>query len=132
VSDPLRIVLDASAVLAYFQEEPGEALVGEALGSARVFVSAANYAEVLNKLTANGVARDFIVAQFRRFGIRIVSLNETDAADAGCLKTETARLGLSLGDCACLALAARLDAVALTADRAWLKAGDRFRIRLIR
>ncbi|MEV1295701.1 hypothetical protein [Pseudonocardia sp. NPDC049635] len=52
----------------------------------------------------------------RTLGIRIEPL---DAATAAKLCPATRTVGLSLGDRCCLALAARLDGPAITADQAW-------------
>lgn len=53
--------------------------------------------------------------------IEIVPFGIDDAALAASLVPLTRALGLSLGDRACLALAIRRDAAALTADRTWLR-----------
>ena len=50
-------VLDASAVLAYLRNEPGAARVEEALARAAC-ISAVNWAEVLGRLAAGGIAPD--------------------------------------------------------------------------
>jgi ribonuclease VapC len=49
-----EIVLDASALLAYLNEEPGAEAVEEALARAAC-IGAANWAEVLSKAAENGV-----------------------------------------------------------------------------
>jgi PIN domain nuclease of toxin-antitoxin system len=51
---------------------------------------------------------------------------------AGLMRRETRAVGLSLGDRACLALALRRGAVALTADRAWERAGSGAGVEVIR
>jgi len=54
------------------------------------------------------------------------------AEQTGILKTQTTQWGLSLGDCACLALARHLEATALTADAVWANLKDAFHLMLIR
>jgi PIN domain nuclease of toxin-antitoxin system len=124
-------VLDASAMLAVINEEPGsQELIPELLD--RAAVSAVNLAEVQGKLVswgwhpaeawedATGTARD--VAPFT-----------TDHARAtGNLISETRALGLSLGDRACLALGLALKAPVYTADRSWKKLKLGISIRVIR
>ena len=56
-----------------------------------------------------------------RFGVSAPSAWADDARDAGELSIATRDAGLSLGERACLALAARLAAPAVTTDRAWLR-----------
>ena len=60
-------------------------------------------------------------AALAELDIEIVPFDAELALAAALLQPATASAGLSLGDRACLALAAKLDATAMTADRAWLK-----------
>lgn len=55
-----------------------------------------------------------------------------DALCAGELWAHTRSSGLSLGDRACLAVALRLDAPVMTADKAWRDIDVRVPIRLLR
>jgi PIN domain nuclease of toxin-antitoxin system len=52
-------------------------------------------------------------------GLEIRSFTAEDAERTAHLRAITERLGLSLGDRACLALAASLGLPAVTADRIW-------------
>lgn len=117
-------VLDASAALAFLQGEPGSAVVRESLGSS--VIGAANLAEVLVKMTGP-IERSLAEAVLVASGVRIEPVSAEDARLSAEIKESVS--GLSLGDRLCLALAARLDDVALTADRAW---GQSDRIRPIR
>jgi PIN domain nuclease of toxin-antitoxin system len=58
--------------------------------------------------------------------------DEETAILAGQLRAATAHRGLSLGDRACLALAIRENATAVTADRKWADLRVGCRIELIR
>jgi len=118
-------VLDASALLAYLNDEAGADVVEEALlrGSA---ISAVNLAEVLSKLAEVGEDPQDVTANLRGRGLLggnlVVSpLGEQDAVVIARLHRGTRAHGLSLGDRACLGLALRLKVPALTADRAWLR-----------
>jgi ribonuclease VapC len=52
-------------------------------------------------------------------GLRIESFTEEDAIEAADLRPRSTRQGLSFGDRACLALAARFEVSAVTTDSAW-------------
>ena len=112
-----RAVLDASALLAFLQREKGHAEVAPLLEFA--VISAVNHCEVLQKSLAAGVSIMGLETDLRGAGIRVHSFDEQDAAGAAALWASTKKLGLSLGDRACLALAMRLRLPAYTADRAW-------------
>lgn len=118
-------VLDASALLAYLNDEAGADLVEAALlrGSA---ISAVNLAEVLSKLAEVGEDPEDVSENLKRRGLLggklVVSpLGADDAVIIASLHRSTKTHGLSLGDRACLGLALRLRVPALTADRAWLR-----------
>jgi PIN domain nuclease of toxin-antitoxin system len=83
-------------------------------------MSSVNWSEVVQKAIARGVSVD---AGTRRdveaVGVRIVPFGADEAEHAARLWHAAPRAGLSLGDRACLALAAARGGVAVTADRAW-------------
>jgi len=110
-------VLDASAVLARLREERGGEVVETRASDA--IISAVNYAEVISKLIDLGVSAEAAAAAVGELELAILPFDEIDAARTGALRAATRRLGLSLGDRACLALAERLGLPVLTADRAW-------------
>jgi PIN domain nuclease of toxin-antitoxin system len=110
-------VLDASALLAVFQAERGAERVTECLATS--CISAVNLAEVAAKLAERGVPDDAIRESIADLDLDVRPFDGEQALRTGELRPRTRALGLSLGDRACLALAASLDAVALTAERAW-------------
>ena len=114
-------------MLAYLRDEGGAERVAEALGDGAV-MSAVNWAEVLSKVTDLGEDADALEAHLVAEGLigsalEIVPLEPRDAAAIARLRPATRAAGLSLGDRACLALAARLALPALTADRTWIGLG---------
>jgi ribonuclease VapC len=111
------VVLDASALLTYLQRERGYETVEPVLENSAL--SAVNLSEVLQKALAAGVSTDGLEADLEAVGVRVYAFDAEDAAHAAQLWASTRKLGLSLGDRACLALAKRLHAPAYTADRAW-------------
>jgi ribonuclease VapC len=114
-------VLDASAIIAFLQGEPGAELVGQALHSQRCVVSAANQAEVIAKALDRGAEPDVIKMILADLAYSVVDIRADDGEQAGWMRGQTRSIGLSLGDRLCLALAQRLGARVLTADRAWLE-----------
>lgn len=125
-------VLDASALLAVYFDEPG-ADVTEAVGD-RSAMSAINWAEAAQRIHERGGD----VAAFRstviESGLLIEPLSLADADHAAELRGATRVAGLSLADRCCLALAARLECPAYTADAAWERVADGLpvAVRLIR
>jgi PIN domain nuclease of toxin-antitoxin system len=126
-----KCVLDASAILAVLQNEMGsEVLTDEVLEES--VASAVNLAEVQTSMVRRGVPAD---EAWMRAGIpvsQVMAFTEDQARVAGTLVRETRRLGLSLGDRACLALALELNAPVYTADRIWKKLSLGIPIRMLR
>ena len=123
MSEALTSVLDASALLAYLQGEPGAEVVAEALVQAAA-ISAVNWAEVLSKLAERGQDPDTVATHLTEQGlldkaILVYPVDEILARTIAKLYLPTRPLGLSLGDRACLALAMNLGLPALTTERAW-------------
>jgi len=114
-----RYVLDASALLATLFGEPGGDAVDAIL--ANCVISSVNYSEVVAKLIDRGVAHDEALAILAELDLTIISFDRQQAEISGRLRNSTRSAGLSLGDRSCLALAAVLDARAVTTDRAWAK-----------
>ena len=126
----MAAVLDSSAVLALLWSEPGAENVAASIQNARV--SAVNLSEVVARLVDRGMAPADARHAIRGLELRVDVFDTELAIEAGLLRTATRAHGLSLGDRACLALAARLEAEALTADRAWSGTDVGVEIRLIR
>jgi ribonuclease VapC len=112
-------VLDASAVLCLLQEEKGAERVAEALPAA--IIGAVNYSEVVGKLVETGIDEATVDGLIDILQLKVIPFDRTQARVAGSLRAATRKLGLSLGDRACLALAAAEGATALTCERIWTK-----------
>lgn len=119
-----EVVLDASALLAFLGDAVGAGQVEDVLTSGMASCSAVNWSEVLQKVKAAGADADIAEALLDGYGLRIRDATLADARVAAASWRRGS--GLSLADRFCLALATRLDAVALTADSAW-GASDRIR-----
>lgn len=123
-------VLDSSAVLAVINAEAGADIVIEALVDASI--SAVNHAEVITKLVERGMPLDLAKTTVAAIGVEVVDFDINLADRTGDLRRQTMDLGLSLGDRACLALAERERAFALTGDKRWTRLTIGIDIRLIR
>ncbi len=124
-----RAVLDASAVMAVLNSEPGAEKLTPQIMSAAV-ASTVNLAEVHGKLVQRGFSPDDAWAAANGVIGEAVAFTAEQAKTAGDLVVQARPLGLSLGDRACLALAIALRAPVYTADRAWrnLKLGIRIHV----
>jgi|GEM_PF-155270 len=142
----MTVVLDASALLAYLQDEPG----GEAIEGvlAKAVMSSVNWAEVVQKSVAVGVVVEGMREDLGALGLEIVSFTPEDGEMAGRLWLQTRQVGLSLGDSlrdgiaerTCLSLGVRLDVPVLTSDslrdgiaeRVWATLGLPLGVQVIR
>ena len=125
------MVLDASAVLAPVQDEPGADLVERELGGA--LLCAVNLAEVVGKLVDADLDPRQLAPLLRAAGVVVEPLTERDAELAGALRGAAGGRALSLGDRCCLSLALRgSSGSVLTADRTWAALDLPLTVRLIR
>jgi len=113
-------VVDASALLALVFGER-LAVARDAFKNGRI--STVNLAETLTKMVDVGAAADEAMADLEALGLNltIVDFGRETAILAAELRAGTKRLGLSLGDRACLATARSHGLPVLTADQAWAK-----------
>lgn len=124
------IVLDASALLAFLFCESGHESVASELEHA--CISAINLSEVIGRFARDGHDAREVLARIEKSPVEIVPFLGEDAALAAALIPAAQPLGLSLGDRACLALAAARKAPAWTADRAWLSLDLAVEVEVIR
>jgi len=123
-------VLDASALLALLQDEPGGTQVEPFLPGAAM--STVNLAEVVGKLSEAGMPEESIRTAVAPLGLEIVPFDEDLSYQTGLLYPLTYQHGLSLGDQACLALGLRLNHPVITADRTWSALKLKIQVRVIR
>ena len=122
-------VLDASAILALINREPGWEQVADV---ERPVVSAVNYAEVGSLLMQRGLTVGDMRLALDSIDARVVDFNTGHAIEVARLRPLTNDAGLSLGDRACLALAGITHLPALTADRQWTRIDVGVAVSLIR
>jgi ribonuclease VapC len=113
-------VLDASALLALMQAEPGADVVNLLIEEQECVVSSVNFAEVGGKLIDKGLAAEQLVRVLKELDIQVIDFDAQQALACAALRQSTRKIGLSLGDRACLALAQLMQGCAVTADRAWV------------
>jgi ribonuclease VapC len=124
------MVLDASALLALLFGEPGAELVADAIAEGAA-ISAVNLGQVATLLVRRGHDAEMLLERVRE-QVTVEPFTDADALAAGALYPQTRESGLSLADLACLALARRLNAIVVTADRAWADIKLDITIQLIR
>lgn len=115
----VECVLDASAVLALLQAEPGCDTVLSRVERGRCWISAVNVTEVLTRLIDRGMTGSDAETAFDALDLSVAAFDDAAARSCAWLRPASRTLGLSMGDRACLALAQVRKLPALTADRAW-------------
>lgn len=113
-----KVVVDSSVVIAYLRQETGwEAL--EAYLAGTCLISAVNLTEVVGTLRDKGIAAGALDTILEPLALTVMPYDAAQARQAGELRVSTKHLGLSLGDRACLALAAAQKLTAVTTDAIW-------------
>lgn len=115
-------LLDASALLAWFQQEPGADVVDQYLASSAI--SSVNLAEVLYKLADRGVDPRASANDLRELGVASIPFNESHALAVARIRTTQRSSAnnarpLSLADLCCIATAEAEQLTVLTCDREW-------------
>jgi PIN domain nuclease of toxin-antitoxin system len=123
-------VLDASALLALLNEEPGGEKVEQSIPGAAI--SAVNLSEVISKFTERGMTEEVVRSTLEDIQIDVHPFDRESAYKTGALRMATRGLGLSFGDRACIALGWQLRRPVLTTDRVWRELEVGVEIRVIR
>jgi ribonuclease VapC len=132
-----RVVLDSSAVLAMILKEPGGDRVESLLdrldaGSRRIHIaiSAVNWCEILTRLERAELAMTGERLASILSGVEVQPFGKTEAE----VSAKYARLdaSLSIGDRACIALAAQRRAVAWTTDKIWARVSLPVKVEFLR
>ncbi|MBT6276062.1 MAG: type II toxin-antitoxin system VapC family toxin [Chromatiales bacterium] len=116
----MNAVLDASALLAYIQHEPGSAIVSTALNDGAL-ISTVNWAEVIQKAHAARVEIAGLASDLVALGLGLEPFTADQAEIAGGLWARTKGRGLSLADRSCLAVGLDKGLPVYTADRVWVE-----------
>jgi len=126
-----QVILDASALLAYLQQEKGYKEVDSALTNGAA-LSTVNLAEVYRKIISEGWDLEEISSRLKALGLIILPFGEDEAKISAELYPIVKRLGLSLGDRACLGLGLKLRLPVLTTDKTWSRLNLKISVRVLR
>lgn len=124
----MTTVLDASALLAWLQEEPGADVVRNLLTDG--IVTAANWSEVLQKAQQHGRGANEVAILLQALGLKVADVTKEDGEEAARLWSRAQHF--SLADRLCLAAAKRFGLAAITAESEWKLFEDDIEIELIR
>lgn len=125
------ILLDASAILGYLNDEPGKETIETLLLQGNTCISVVNLAEVMTKLCDWGMTAEQGSEVMERLALRIEPFTPEIACETARLRPLTRELGLSLGDRACLATASVRRCAVVTGDRPWLKLASTLSLEII-
>lgn len=125
-----KYVLDASALLALINKEAGHEIVADVV--AHSVISTVNVTETVTILQKHGIKNEAARIFIADIVGEIVAFEEEHAFAAAALNTYTSKLGLSLGDRACLSVAKHLKLPVLSADKVWSKLKIGVLIKIIR
>ncbi|MBC7462141.1 MAG: type II toxin-antitoxin system VapC family toxin [Thermoleophilia bacterium] len=128
----MSVLLDASAILAVLQNEPGDRTIIELIATEGGTASSVNLAEVVAKLCDNGLDAVDAEGAVNDLPIFAAPFTRDMASLSGALRPLTRQLGLSLGDRSCIATARVLRMPVLTTDRAWAGLDVGVDIRIVR
>ena len=124
----MTTVLDASALLAWLQEEPGADIVRDRLNGG--IATAANWSEVMQKTQQHGRDANEVAVLLQALGIEVVDVTKEDGEEAARMWSRAQHF--SLVDRLCLAAAKRLELSATTAESEWKLFKDDIEINVIR
>ncbi|HEX3127761.1 MAG TPA: type II toxin-antitoxin system VapC family toxin [Thermoanaerobaculia bacterium] len=125
-----EVVLDASAILALLNAEPGGEVVEQTLPGA--IISTVNLSEIVAKLAERGMPEAVIRVALGEIGLQVIPFEEDLSYQTGMLRVSTRSAGLSFGDRACLALGRQMNLPVLTTDRNWASMDVGVEVRVIR
>ncbi|MEX0955497.1 MAG: type II toxin-antitoxin system VapC family toxin [Rhizobiaceae bacterium] len=114
-----EFVFDASAILAIAFKEPGAEIAVARMPAA--CVSAVNYSEAYAKMIDKGFGAVEAHSWLEALRLEVLGFAKPDAASAARLRETAVWRRISFADRACISLAAREGATAVTTDRIWSK-----------
>lgn len=122
-----KILLDASAYIAYIGREAGYAEVEKIIN--RACINMVTYTEIISFYTQKGLSKD-LLKQLCDY-VEILNIDEEVSFNAGFLIKESKKYGLSMGDRFCLATAQMEKCKVYTADKVWLNLKDKISVDII-
>lgn len=122
-----KVLLDASAYIAYINKEPGHETIEPIIGFS--CINMVTYTEIISFYTKKGLRKDLLEKMCDY--VEIISLNEDICFNAGYMIKDSQSYGLSLGDRLCLSSAQSDNLAVYTADKAWLNLTEKLNIEII-
>ena len=126
----MRVILDASALLALVFGEPGAEIVAAQARTSRIL--SVNFSEVVQRVIAIDGNPDRAEEAVDILGIEVVPFDRRLARLTAELREKTSFMGASFADRACLALGLASGAPILSSDQDWRKLDIGIDIRMIR
>jgi ribonuclease VapC len=123
-------VLDASALLALINNEPGGENVRPYL--AQAVMGAVNFCETVQRLRRGGMPVEAVNLALAPLISPPIPFDDALAFVSASVHEKPRNHGLSLGDCACIGLALSRNVPAVTAEREWKKVNVGVKIIVIR
>lgn len=114
-----KVLFDASALLALIQQENGYEQLEDVVANA--VISSVNLSEVISVLARSGMPKDVINETINSSITDVIPFSRNEAIFAGELITKSKKLGLSLGDRACIATSIVYNLKLYTTDQIWQK-----------
>ncbi len=127
----MMYVMDASALLALMQGEPGCDVVDGLIQDQECIASSVNIAEIGTRLVDKGLAPAHLARTLKELDVQSIDFDLEQATLCASLRLSTKHVGLSLGDRACLALAQLVKGTAVTADSAWSDVADEAGVKVL-
>ncbi|MDQ5769992.1 type II toxin-antitoxin system VapC family toxin [Thiothrix subterranea] len=124
------MILDASALLALLQDEPGADKVQAVLH--RAIINTVNWSEVIQKLSVHDPDAADIRAEMELTGLKIMPLSIDQAAISASLWKQAKPFGLSLADRSCIATGIDHKMEIMTTDKIWQEMALPIAIHVIR
>ena len=112
-----KSLFDTSALIALLKREPGYEILEELIANSSI--SAVNLSELVSVLTRSGITENEIDGIITDIIPEIISFSENIAIQTGKLSKHTKKLGLSLGDRACIATGIHHNMTIYTTDQVW-------------
>lgn len=125
-----KVILDASALIAFIKNEPGADIVEKLVGN--IIMSGVNLSEVAATLLDSEMSLQECQDCIEPFVEQVLPFGKEEAFATAVLKKTTKHKGLSQGDRACIALGLSTGYPIYTADKAWVQLDLNCMINLIR
>ena len=122
-----KVLLDASAYIAYLNKEPGYEVIQDCMHIA--CINTVTYSEIIAFYARNGISDKNVLSKICQY-VHILDINQKICFDAGCLITQSTKYGLSLGDRICLSSAIHYNIPVYTADKIWQKLANLINVKV--